>query len=345
MVEIGEAGRRHRRAVDRRAGHPADDADVPLRRHGVARHRAVQARGEEPGHGQVPERRRPSSARTATSSSSTGTARSRSWTTRGARRSATRSSTARRSRSPDGQEVVPGQELVEWDPFTSAILTEVGGHDRVPRHHGRREPAARRRTGSPDSRRRSSSRRSAREKRSPQVIIQGEGRERKYLLPIGSHLMVADGQEVHPGDVLAKIPRETTKTKDITGGLPRDRRALRGAASEGRRRSSPRSTATVSHGPIAKGMRKVIITGDDGEIREYLIPRYTHVNVQEGERVQRGRSADRRPDQPARHPGDPGREGAAAVPRGQDPGGLPVAERRDQRQAHRGHRPADDAAA
>ena len=121
-------GRRHRGAVDRRAGHAADDADVPLRRYRVARHRAVQARGQEPGHGPVPQRSRRSSARTATSSSSTATARSRSWTTRGARRSATRWSTARRSRSRKAQEVEPGQELVEWDPFTSAILTEVGGN-------------------------------------------------------------------------------------------------------------------------------------------------------------------------------------------------------------------------
>jgi DNA-directed RNA polymerase subunit beta' len=99
--------------------------------------------------------------------------------------------------------------------------------------------------------------------------------------------MVTDGQTVSPGDVLAKIPRETTKTKDITGGLPRIVELF-----EARR---PKDAAviteidgTVSHGPIAKGMRKVIITGDDGETREYLIPRYTHVNVQEGERVRAG---------------------------------------------------------
>jgi DNA-directed RNA polymerase subunit beta' len=125
------------------------------------------------------------------------------------------------------------------------------------------------------------------EKRSPQVFVQGRSSERKYLLPIGSHLMVAEGQEVHPGDVLAKIPRETTKTKDITGGLPRIVELF-----EARR---PKDAAVIteidgaiSHGPIAKGMRKVIVTGDDGESREYSIPRYTHVNVQEAERVKAG---------------------------------------------------------
>ena len=101
--------RRHRGAVDRRAGHAADDADVPLRRYGLARHRAVQARGEEPGHGPVPLDRDRRAQGRATSWSSTATARSRSWTTRGARRSATRWSTARRSRSPKGRKSFPAR--------------------------------------------------------------------------------------------------------------------------------------------------------------------------------------------------------------------------------------------
>ena len=187
----------------------------------------------------------------------------------------------------DGQEVVPGQELVEWDPFTSAILTEVGGavefRDIVEGENLREETD--RVTGLAQN---IIVETVGAEKRSPQVIIKGgKSGERKYLLPIGSHLMVTDKQEVHPGDVLAKIPRETTKTKDITGGLPRIVELF-----EARR---PKDAAviteidgTVSHGPIAKGMRKVIITGDDAETREYLIPRYTHVNVQEGERVRAG---------------------------------------------------------
>jgi DNA-directed RNA polymerase subunit beta' len=186
----------------------------------------------------------------------------------------------------DGQEVVPGQELVEWDPFTSAILTEVGGNvafrDIVEGENLREETD--RVTGLAQN---IIVETVGAEKRSPQVLVQGKGADKKYLLPIGSHLMVTDGQTVSPGDVLAKIPRETTKTKDITGGLPRIVELF-----EARR---PKDAAviteidgTVSHGPIAKGMRKVIITGDDGETREYLIPRYTHVNVQEGERVRAG---------------------------------------------------------
>jgi len=102
-----------------------------------------------------------------------------------------------------------------------------------------------------------------------------------------AHLTVQDGDEVHAGDVLAKIPRATTKTKDITGGLPRVVELF-----EARK---PRETAviteingTVKYGEIAKGMRKIYIVGDDGEQREYPIPRGVHINVQEGERVHAG---------------------------------------------------------
>ena len=106
-------------------------------------------------------------------------------------------------------------------------------------------------------------------------------------MPTHAHLMVRDGEEVHAGDVLAKIPRATTKTKDITGGLPRVVELF-----EARK---PRETAVISeingvvkYGDVAKGMRKIFIVGDDGQQREYLLPRGVHINVQEGERVKAG---------------------------------------------------------
>jgi DNA-directed RNA polymerase subunit beta' len=99
--------------------------------------------------------------------------------------------------------------------------------------------------------------------------------------------MVRDGEEVHAGDVVAKIPRETTKTKDITGGLPRVVELF-----EARK---PRETAiiaeingVVKYGEVTKGQRKIFVVGDDGEQREYSLPRGVHINVQEGERVKAG---------------------------------------------------------
>jgi len=100
-------------------------------------------------------------------------------------------------------------------------------------------------------------------------------------------LMVLDGDTVGPGDILAKIPRESTRTKDITGGLPRVVELF-----EARK---PRETAIISEidgivrfGEVSKGQRKIYVTADNGEEREYSVPRGTHVNVQEGERLAAG---------------------------------------------------------
>ena len=145
------------------------------------------------------------------------------------------------------------------------------------------------------------------------------------------------------GDVLAKIPRETTKTKDITGGLPRVVELF-----EARK---PRETAviseidgTVRHGGIVKGLRKILVVPDEGaEAREYSLPRGVHVNVQEGDRVRAGEPLMDGPRNPHDILAVLGEKELQALPGQRDPGGLPAAGRRHQRQAHRGHRPADDA--
>jgi DNA-directed RNA polymerase subunit beta' len=186
----------------------------------------------------------------------------------------------------EGQAVEPGRELVVWDPFTSAILTEIGGtvefHDIVEGENVREETD--KVTGLSQ---RIIVEASAQEKRAPAVVIRGEDSERRYLLPSGSHLIVTDGATVHPGDTLVKIPRETTKTKDITGGLPRVVELF-----EARTPKEPAIISeidgTVRLGEIHKGMRKVLVESDHAEVREYLVPRYIHVNVQEGERVRAG---------------------------------------------------------
>jgi DNA-directed RNA polymerase subunit beta' len=100
--------------------------------------------------------------------------------------------------------------------------------------------------------------------------------------------MVQDGDEVQAGDVLAKIPRETTKTKDITGGLPRVVELF-----ETRKPKDPAVISeidgTVRYGEIAKGMRKIYVESEDGKTsKEYAIPRGVHINVQEGEHVRAG---------------------------------------------------------
>ncbi len=186
----------------------------------------------------------------------------------------------------ENQKVEPGTDLVEWDPFTSAILSEVAGrveyHDIVEGENVREETD--KVTGLSH---RIIVEASQNEKRAPAVVVVG-AEEKRYLLPSGSHLWVNDGHDVHPGDTLAKIPRETTKTKDITGGLPRVQELF-----EAR---SPREPAVITEidgtvrlgKEIIKGNREITVENEAGESLSYQIPRHIHVNVQDGEYVAAG---------------------------------------------------------
>jgi DNA-directed RNA polymerase subunit beta' len=187
----------------------------------------------------------------------------------------------------EGQEVKQGLLLVEWDPYSFTILTEDAGsavyrdivdgqtvHEQVDENTGMSALVI---IESPD------------EKKQPRIEVRdAKGKvQKKYLLPSGAHLMIEDGAAVTPGDVLAKIPRETAKTKDITGGLPRVVELF-----EARRPKEPavitEIDGVVEYGDVAKQHRKIFVTGEDGEKREYQIPRGAHINVQEAERVRAG---------------------------------------------------------
>jgi DNA-directed RNA polymerase subunit beta' len=190
----------------------------------------------------------------------------------------------------DGAPVKLGDVVVEWDPYTFSILTEVPGtvqfkdleagsslHEEVDEVTGLSRWVV---TEAQD------------EKHQPQLIIRPGAdapakSTRKYLMPSRAHLMVQEGDEVSAGDVLAKIPRETTKTKDITGGLPRVQELF-----EARRPHEPavitEIDGTVKYGDITKTQRKINVVPDIGEAKEYLLPRGVHVSVQEGERVKAG---------------------------------------------------------
>jgi DNA-directed RNA polymerase subunit beta' len=196
--------------------------------------------------------------------------------------------------------------LVEWDPFTNPILTEFTGRveyqdlidpaeaEEATKRGEMRNPTLREEfdevTGlarkvvieDPDGR------------LQPAILIHGieaqtagAAREIRYALPVGAHLIVPNGADVFAADIIAKIPRETTKTKDITGGLPRVAELF-----EARK---PKEQAVITEidgrvemGGFVKGMRKIIIRADNGETREYLIPRGKHISVHEGDRVRAG---------------------------------------------------------
>ncbi len=191
----------------------------------------------------------------------------------------------------DKQKVKESQILVDWDPYSTPILTEVGGKialgDIVEGSTMREEvdettglshkviidyPANMR------------PRISIKDETGKTAKIPGTNAVARYLLPAGAHILVEKGDTVSPGDILVKIPRETTKTKDITGGLPRVAELF-----EARR---PKEQAviseidgTVEYGGFVKGMRRVIVKGALGDEKEYLIPKGKHVNVHEGDWV------------------------------------------------------------
>jgi len=197
----------------------------------------------------------------------------------------------------DGSRVKAGQLLVRWDPFTTPILTEVTGtvvfrdivDDVTIREQIDEVTGLAQRVIIEDQE----------GKLQPRVSVKapagdvpsaedalGETRGR-YMLPVGAHLLVTDGAEVFQGEIIAKIPRESTKTKDITGGLPRVAELF-----EARK---PREHATITEidgvvefAGFVKGMRKIVIRADDGETKEYLIPRGKHISVHEGDRVRAG---------------------------------------------------------
>ncbi len=199
-------------------------------------------------------------------------------------------------RVKEGDKVEAGQILVEWDPFTTPILTEVSGRVKFGdiiegvTMQERRDPV----TGKIsrviveardiDSRPRISIKdetgKTARLPDNPQA-------EARYYLPMGAIIVVNEGDMVNAGTVLAKIPRETTKTKDITGGLPR--------VAELFEVRKPKEVAIISDidgvvhfGKFTKGKRKITITPDVGEPVTYYIPKGKHVSVLEGDYVRAG---------------------------------------------------------
>ena len=196
----------------------------------------------------------------------------------------------------DGQKIEPSQVLAEWDPFTIPILTEVPGQVKFGDVIEDRTMKEKRDTVTgkisrvivesreADVRPRISIKDSSGKTADLPGSIKGKGR---YQLPVGAVIMVNEGDTVGAGTVLAKIPRETTKTKDITGGLPR--------VAELFEVRKPKETAiiteidgVVSFGKNTKGKRKMIVTPEVGDPVAYFVPRGKHVSVLDGDYVRAG---------------------------------------------------------
>ncbi|MFZ1980868.1 MAG: DNA-directed RNA polymerase subunit beta' [Smithella sp.] len=185
-----------------------------------------------------------------------------------------------------------GQLIAEWDPFSIPILAEVDGtikfdditegktmQEQVDEVTGLSRKIIVEFKGG-DLRPRVS----IKDSKGKTAKLPDSNAVARYLLSVGVNLVVSEGDEVKAGDIIAKIPRETTKTKDITGGLPRVAELFEARKPKDFAVISEIS-GVVSYGKDAKGKRKIIITPEVGEEKEYLIAKGKHISVQEGDQV------------------------------------------------------------
>jgi len=193
----------------------------------------------------------------------------------------------------EGQMVEPGELLSEWDPFSIPILSEVAGRvefadiiegvtmtvrvDEVTGHSSMVIQESR----DPDAR--------------PRIVIRDQAgnvatfgkHEARYFLPVSASFTITEGTEIKAGEVLARIPRESTKTKDITGGLPRVVELFE-ARTPKEHAVIAETDGVVSFGKDKGGKRRIMVTPEDNDPREYLVPKARHVQIREGDRVRAG---------------------------------------------------------
>ncbi|MFW2368348.1 MAG: DNA-directed RNA polymerase subunit beta', partial [Desulforhopalus sp.] len=197
----------------------------------------------------------------------------------------------------EGGEVSPGTILADWDAYTIPIVAEVGGaikygdilegitmQEKVDGVTGKSSKVIIHSAGGAQM--------------NPRVSVKDEGGRKtlklpdsdifaRYSLPVGSIISVEEGEVIKPGTIVGKIPRETSKTKDITGGLPRVAELF-----EVRKPKEPATISEidgrVSFGKELKGKRRVVVTPEYGESQEYLVPKSKHIIVHEGDYVQAG---------------------------------------------------------
>jgi DNA-directed RNA polymerase subunit beta' len=209
----------------------------------------------------------------------------------------------------EGDMLAPGQVIATWDPHTHPVVTEVAGFirfqdfiDGITVSTQVDDITGLTSTVVMDPKQRGAG---GKDLRPVIKLVNAKGKEvcfantdipAVYALPSGALVNMTDGAQVSVGDVIARIPQESSKTRDITGGLPRVADLF-----EARK---PKDSAilaeysgTVSFGKETKGKRRLIITDDQGEKHEELIPKWRHLTVFEGEHVERGETiADGEPN-------------------------------------------------
>ena len=199
----------------------------------------------------------------------------------------------------EGDMIKKGDKISEWDPYTTSIIADVSGvlvyqdleegitiSDQVDPVTGFSTKVV------TAGKKASTTLKPAfqiQDSKGELLDIPHRQSKSRYLIPVGAQLLVSDGTKVHAGDVLVKIHREASKTRDITGGLPRVAELFEARIPKDSSILSE-TDGYVSFGADQKGKQKVIVTSDKGDQLEYLIPKGKHISIREGEFIKAGES-------------------------------------------------------
>jgi DNA-directed RNA polymerase subunit beta' len=185
----------------------------------------------------------------------------------------------------DGQKVAKGDIICTWDPFNNVVITEITGslkfesvlegityREEADEQTGHREKVV---IETKDK------------TKIPSIIVEGGKEIKSYNLPVGSHIILDEGEEVRAGQVIVKIPRVLGKLRDITGGLPRVTELFE-ARNPGNPAVVSEIDGVVTFGNIKRGNREIIVEAKDGIVKKYLVPLTRQILAQDGDFIKAG---------------------------------------------------------
>jgi DNA-directed RNA polymerase subunit beta' len=185
----------------------------------------------------------------------------------------------------DGQKVAKGDVICTWDPFNNVVISEISGklkfenviegityREEADEQTGHREKVV---IDTKDK------------TKIPGIVVEGGKEIKNYNLPVGSHIILEEGEEVKGGQVIVKIPRVLGKLRDITGGLPRVTELFE-ARNPGNPAVVSEIDGVVAFGNIKRGNREIIVEAKDGIIKKYLVPLTRQILAQDGDFIKAG---------------------------------------------------------
>jgi len=185
----------------------------------------------------------------------------------------------------DGQKVIKGDIICTWDPFNNVVISEITGklkfenvlegityREEADEQTGHREKVV---IDTKDK------------TKIPGIVVESGKEIKNYNLPVGSHIILDEGEDVKAGQVIVKIPRVLGKLRDITGGLPRVTELFE-ARNPGNPAVVSEIDGVVAFGNIKRGNREIIVEAKDGIVKKYLVPLTRQILAQDGDFIKAG---------------------------------------------------------